>query len=97
MKTNNSENTMIEPVKTSSERAMVEAFAVLDGIKSGDISLAQATEMSNAIGKANSAIGNIIKADLLCLAFEKRSVHQPREAIDASASGDETERRATNP
>lgn len=76
MKTPQSEETAaMEMVKVKSERAMNEAFAVLDGIKDSTISLAEATEMSNAIGKANAAIGNIIKADLLCLAFDKQSTN----------------------
>ena len=65
----------MEMVKVKSERAMNEAFAVLDGLKDSTITLAEATEMSNAIGKANAAIGNIIKADLLCLAFEKQATN----------------------
>lgn len=65
----------LEMVKVKSERAMNEAFAVLDGIKEGKISLADATEMSNAIGKANAAMSNILKADLICLAFEKQTMN----------------------
>lgn len=70
-----SDTAAMEAVKQKSERAMNEAFAILDGIKDGSVSLAEATEMSNAIGKANAAIGNIIKADLLCLAFEKQATN----------------------
>ncbi len=69
-----SDNAAMEMVKVKSERAMNEAFAVLDGIKEGKISLAEATEMSNALGKVNAAIGNIIKADIVCLAFEKQTM-----------------------
>lgn len=65
----------MEMVKLKSERAMNEAFAILDGLKENTITLAEATEMSNALGKANAAIGNIIKADLMCLAFEKQAVN----------------------
>jgi len=70
-----SDTAAMEMVKVKSERAMNEAFAVLDGLKDSTITLAEATEMSNAIGKANAAIGNIIKADLLCLAFEKQATN----------------------
>lgn len=74
----------MEMVKVKSERAMNEAFAVLDGIKDGTVSLADATEMSNAIGKANAAIGNIIKADMLCLAFEKQATNHAKERLAAT-------------
>jgi hypothetical protein len=63
----------IEMVKVKAERAMNEAFEVLEGLKEGTISIAQATEMSNAIGKANGAMGNILKADLLALAIDKQA------------------------
>ena len=74
----------MEVVKLKSERAMNEAFAVLDGIKDSTISLAEATEMSNAIGKANAAIGNIIKADLLCLAFEKQATNHAARRLNGT-------------
>ena len=63
----------MQMVKVKSERAMNEAFAVLDMIKEETISLAMASEASNAIGKANAAIGNIIKAELLSFAMIKNS------------------------
>ena len=68
-----SDTAAMEMVKLKSERCVNEALAVLDGLKEGNISLADATEMSNAIGKANAALGNIIKADFLCLAIDKRA------------------------
>lgn len=71
--TMNNEKEAMEMVKIKAERVMNEAFAVLDGIKENTISLAEATEMSNALGKANAAIGNIIKADMMCLAFDKQA------------------------
>jgi len=79
-----SDTAAMEMVKLKSERAMNEAFAVLDGIKDSTISLAEATEMSNALGKANAAIGNIIKADLLCLAFEKQAMNHAKERMEAT-------------
>ena len=79
-----SDTSAMEMVKVKSERAMNEAFAVLDGIKDSSISLAEATEMSNALGKANAAIGNIIKADLLCLAFEKQSTNHTKDRLAAA-------------
>lgn len=79
-----SDTAAMEMVKVKSERAMNEAFAVLDGIKESKISLAEATEMSNAIGKANAAIGNIIKADLMCLAFEKQATNHAKERMSAA-------------
>ena len=72
----------MEMVKVKSERAMNEAFTVLEGIKDGTIALSHATEMSNAIGKANAAIGNIIKADLLCLAFEKQAMNYAQKQLN---------------
>lgn len=72
----------MEMVKVKSELAMNEAFAVLDGIKDGSVSLSHATEMSNAIGKANAAIGNIIKADLMCLAIEKQSINYAAKRLN---------------
>lgn len=81
------ETAAMEMVKVKSERAMNEAFAVLDGIKEGKISLPEATEMSNAIGKANAAIGNIIKADLLCLAYEKQATTHAKERMRAALHG----------
>lgn len=79
-----SDTSAMEMVKVKSERAMNEAFAVLDGIKEGKTSLAEATEMSNAIGKANAAIGNIIKADLMCLAFEKQATNHAKDRLRAT-------------
>jgi hypothetical protein len=76
-----SDTTAMEIIKVKSERAMNEAFAVLDGIKEGKISLSEATEMSNALGKVNAAIGNIIKADLVCLAFEKQATNYAKERL----------------
>lgn len=63
----------IELVKVKAERAMNEAFEVLEGLKEKTISIAEATEMSNAIGKANGAMGNILKSDLLALAIAKQA------------------------
>jgi hypothetical protein len=68
-----SETAAMDMVKLKSERCVNEALAVLDGLKEGTIPIADATEMSNAIGKANAALGNIIKADFLCLAIDKRA------------------------
>lgn len=83
MKMNEESDTCaMEMVKLKSERAMNEAFAVLDGIKENTISLAEATEMSNALGKANAAIGNIIKADLLYLAFEKQAMNHAKHHLE---------------
>jgi hypothetical protein len=81
MKSN--KNEAMEMVKIKSERAMAEAFAVLDGIKENTISLPEAMEMSNALGKVNAAIGNIIKADLVCLAYEKKGLRNSPERIEA--------------
>ena len=63
----------LELVKVKAERAMNEAFGVLEGLKEKTISVAEATEMSNAIGKANGAMGNILKSDLLALAIAKQA------------------------
>ena len=71
----------MEMVKIKSERAMNEAFNILDGLKEGQLSLADATEMSNAVGKANAAIGNVIKAELLCLAMTKQSTDYARQKL----------------
>ena len=64
----------------NSARASNEAFEVLAAIKDGDITLAEASEMSNAIGKINGANGNIIKAALLKMTKE-RQVEQGRKLI----------------
>ena len=71
-------------MKLKSERVMTEAFAVLDGLKENSITLPMATEMSNALGKANAAIGNIIKATVVELACEKQAtVHQRNKLMQA--------------
>jgi len=76
-------NEVMEMVKLNSARAMTEAFAVLDGIKENTISLPESMEMSNALGKANAAIGNIIKAELVSLACEKRLKGESQERIES--------------
>ena len=63
----------LEIVKENSLRASNEAFEVLANLKDGEISLPQAQEMSNAIGKVNAANGNVLKADLLALAIDKQT------------------------
>jgi hypothetical protein len=61
----------IDLVKSNSIRASKEGFSILDALKSGDLSLTEASEYSNAIGKINAANGNILKADLITLAIDK--------------------------
>lgn len=63
----------IAQVKENSLRASNEAFEVLAAIKDGAITLNEAQEMSNALGKVNAANGNILKADLLALAIDKQT------------------------
>ena len=66
---------VLDTVKVNAEKSMREAFSVLAGIKSGKLPLAKATEMSNALGKANAAMGNMLKAELLCLALDRQNMN----------------------
>ena len=72
MKYNIEEIDSIEIVKQNSIRASVEGFAILDALKCGDMSLSEAQEYSNALGKINAANGNLLKADILGLAIIKQ-------------------------
>lgn len=62
-------------VKENTMRAANEAFDVLASLRGGAISLNEASEMSNAIGKVNGANANTIKCELLSLAIDKQQ-HQ---------------------
>jgi len=62
----------LSTVKENSMRAANEAFDVLAALKDGAISLNEASEMSNAIGKINGANANVIKCELLTLAIDKQ-------------------------
>lgn len=66
----------IEIVKANSIRASKEGFAVLDALKKGDLSLSEASEYSNALGKINAANGNVLKADLLMLTIDKQTTER---------------------
>lgn len=68
----------IDEVKRNSIRASKEAFAILDGLKSGDLSLSEAAEYSNSLGKVNAANGNLLKADLLILAIDKQDADRAK-------------------
>lgn len=81
MNTNTAIDTM-DTIRNASKRVMNEALNVMDGIKKGEISLNQATEMSNAMGKANAAIGNILKIEVMCMTYEKISTKPSIEGDD---------------
>jgi hypothetical protein len=55
-------------IRAKSLTAIDRAELVFEGIRSGKISLPEAQELSNALGKANGAIGNLLKLDMLKLA-----------------------------
>lgn len=70
---NNEDYESIEIVKQNSIRASQEGFAVLDALKSGVLSLNEASEYSNALGKINAANSNVLKADLLAITIDKQT------------------------
>jgi len=72
-------------VEQCSVRGMSESFAVLDGIKDNSISLAKASEMSNAIGKATGAAGNLIKMNLLKLALARQAEAAQVKQLEAQS------------
>jgi hypothetical protein len=66
----------IEIVKANSIRASQEGFAVLDALKDGSLSLSEASEYSNALGKINAANSNVLKADLLTITIDKQTTER---------------------
>lgn len=66
----------VETVKVNSIRASQEGFAVLDALKSGQLSLSEASEYSNALGKINAANSNVLKADLLAITIDKQTTER---------------------
>ena len=66
----------VETVKLNSIRASQEGFAVLDALKSGQLSLSEASEYSNALGKINAANSNVLKADLLAITIDKQTTER---------------------
>tara|TARA_R110000764_G_C10883279_1_gene369355 strand:+ start:547 stop:798 length:252 start_codon:yes stop_codon:yes gene_type:complete len=59
--------------QNNSMRSANEAFEVLTSIKEGAITLPEASEMTNALGKVNGATANLIKANLLALTINNQS------------------------
>ncbi len=55
-------------IRAKSIKGIDRAELVFEGIRDGSITLPEAQELSNALGKANGAIGNLLKLDLLKLA-----------------------------
>ena len=66
----------VETVKVNSIRASQEGFAVLDALKSGQLSLSEASEYSNALGKINAANSNVLKADLLAITIDNQTTER---------------------
>lgn len=81
-KNNQTDFDSIVEVKKNSIRASKEGFAILDQLKTGDLSLSEASEFSNALGKINAANGNILKADLLMLTIDKQNSDRTRRIAD---------------
>lgn len=73
----------IEIVKANSIRASEEGFAVLKALKDGKLSLSEASEYSNALGKINAANSNVLKADLLALTIDKQTTDRMKR-LDSS-------------
>lgn len=77
------EKDTLNKVKTNSMKASDEAFKVLEALKSREISIKEASEMSNALGKVNAANGNALKADILSLELDKQK-REPKNEGETS-------------
>ena len=62
-----------EFIDSHARTATSEALAVLKALQDGKLSLAEASERTNAIGKANGAISQLIKSDGLELILDRQS------------------------
>lgn len=73
----------LDHVKASGMQNSKSARQVFEGLMAGTISVADATELSNALGKANGADGNIIKAVLVGVMLDKLELNYSEKQLPA--------------
>jgi len=57
-----------ETIRAASLRSIERSEKVFEDIRSGALSLQEAQELNNALGKTNGAVGNLIKLEVLQIA-----------------------------
>jgi hypothetical protein len=61
------DNVNREFILLGSKKSAEEAFLILAQLKDGDLKVKDAVERNNALGKANAAMGLLLKSDMLQL------------------------------
>ena len=77
---------VLAEVRASALRTSKAAREVFDALRDGEISVADATELSNALGKANGADSNAIKAIMTGMILDKMELNHKTRALELSAS-----------
>jgi hypothetical protein len=72
---------VLAAVKRNAIATSIAAREVFEALRSGTISVADATELSNALGKANGADGNAVKAVMTEMVLDKMELAYATKSI----------------